>query len=515
MNKILKNILYISFTITAILFIVTCAVQPVASSSIEPSDLVTEQCNTMMNRGNSIFDEVVDSYDALDNSNIKPYIQSLVDYQLFPYNPDGVKTFDERMKDIYLSDNNIASAYTLFQKGMDDLSSDTKSIRVIRKFAVKNESRFGSPSLQINIPVSPVNQTVGNLTNLSIQQKFNQYDMRPDLSNNLNKLNYQIGITQNLSWEIWGYLSRQIHNIGVDIDQFKHETRSNLSVINSKADEVILGLKGTQHDISVISQSIQNLTNIIYLQDLKDPLARIDGFLFNYSTAGTWSSARDYALDILPQYGYILERFLDCAKSIQNWAVDQTGDSAIPAMVPASHTYDSESGVDVVYAKVYDAGSSPLGKVYIDFTNPQKSIDVGLGNIQYLAKIMLTRFNVHNILYWGSKLTDTNDSVATAYISKLDSSGIKPSVEAAATQMESELADYMDDLSSDFTGDYPTGAKFDLYKNDTLVGSSSNLTPNEQKAVIMDAYSSAFLNYLGPVMATLMQLEVQLKTYQK
>jgi hypothetical protein len=126
----------------------------------------------------------------------------------------------------------------------------------------------------------------------------------------------------------------------------------------------------------------------------------------------------------------------------------------------------------------------------------------------------LTRFTVHSAVYWGNDLRYANDSAARGYLQKLQDSGIKPSIENAYNLMESEFSNYYHDLSTDFAyfGDV---VKVSYYKNDVLIGDTTTLSDDEIMTLFVeDVYLPIFSHNLGPILVSLMNLEMQLEAYK-
>ena len=531
----MKKTSFILVLIFGLFLISGCSGDDKPAYSGDSIQMVSYSANNMMSNGNRFLDETVSSYSSITNPIMKGVLKKMVDYTLFPYNSSTGKDFTTRMKDVYWAEDNIIQAYNLQKNYLENSvigGAGTIGPRTLSRMT-SEEIDDGvnvlldefAPKLLESVPF------VGDILGSVFGSLFGGPSQEDRMEENQEKM------------------MKQLDALGKTMDQMAQENRQNFKVLNIKADQTLKNLEGLKGDISILNTGVE----ASLLNDMNAVISQYDGFLTTFSEAANTNEARTIVynyLKVSADYWQNILTFFNTAKSVQNWAVANGQYTADKVW------QDPTSWIDKMWFEVrytmgsyYGTNGYDIGQTHdLDYDNPKKQLIRSLGNIDYLTKMILARFDLNAVLYAGETLKQQNAAFAQNVLSLQDFIDLKQNSENELIKINERHQVYIDGLyyKSDGTyhtlpytnwpyinvftfnpeaeaaGSKPNGYRF--YTNSTLIneylkfpegGSSyAEFTGiNDVHNALTTQYNKVMLDYGIIYLARLVALEVKLKSY--
>lgn len=495
---------------------------------IEPKDLNTDHVNTIIEQGNSTLDDVLASYENMEEKGTKEVAAVFADYAMFPHNYDSSEPFTDRMEAVYWADDNVVEAYNLEE---EDLSSG-------------ENPRFGVMAA-VSVASMCVSHYQDQKRNDLLREQKEQLEMNGQRLRSIEsmmKTQNQMLVKQeaqiqggfddlaNQMAAMEERLSSQLTTISMDLSDFRSEVRLQFGSVQKGIENVMTALTEVYGEVNFISENVQFVKDTLLEQQLQEPKNVIDGFYRNFEIAGSFDQTYQYADELRPVLEQNILKFLKAAVDIQAQAVDpETEADPIPDTL-----FADESSKMTRYRVRYTESATGDDKTYnFDFPNPKATVAVSYGNLEYLYLIMMTRFIINQTLYFDTELGDTNANAAELYLSDIRNSeyGIKTSAEEAALDMETSLDTHIEHIKNDFTDlgadsstlvyeyrdsvNEETGYESWLTVTDSEGNPLGEGSSEEMEENVTDAYAKAYSEYIGLYLAELMSLEVDLIAYTR
>src|SRR6056297_72148 len=518
-----------------------------------PRDLMSDNINTMIEDGESIMMDTLETYSGMEDTGIYGAFVYISDYNMFPDGWDGEKTFYDRMEEVYWAEDNVVQLY--YQ--MDDSTSGRGGIQNLE--SNERVAALALTSFIVGTAISVAD------TAIDTYQKHRELELDEERNRILRANSHQLRNmsammhTQNraimeefqgvnsiladvqsgqaeLSEQIYALeenLSLRLNSLNLNIDSFRNEMRQELSNVNERIDTVIEGLYYVGRDISLMHADLESsldwISNYLLSNNLQTTMNSVNGFLRDYDDSVTWEQAQALASDYITYYETLILNFLFSAQDMQTYALEN--DIYADTILSDIQQNGSDSFVTFYRAKVagtyYDTADHATEDFdeyyYFDYTNPRKSLEISYGNLEYLYKVMMTRFILNNILYAGEELKETNTSKATRYLE--DISFIQTAAEEASLLMDTEHNTHQELIQNDFSSIYEDNST----RSDVVIDSFSyqkysfdaedwvSLTPEELSNLgdlVEESFTESYLEYLGMYMSELFALEVDLRSYK-
>lgn len=463
---------------------------------------VSRHCNTLIDNGEDIFNEVFDSY-GLGNSPFVDDIKAHVDFTIFPegYSNSSHSNFWNRMESYYYEDNVYDKVKELIENDDNEEDKDGDGVYL---FGIKQlESRMNEGSRNPGSRYCYYCYNWG-YCNYYCYYRYHVCYRISSSSRRLRRIESSIGAMRS---EMASYY-RDLKN---DIAQLRKE----IGEINEKIDTVIEELHDLKNDINTMGEQITEIGDILTKKNLNTPLNAIKGFLRDYGRlAVSDAEEREIALKYKDEFERILLDFMDAILDMQSWAKAQSsGEAYYPDMV-----YDEEkANVLKVYVRwqTVPAGWTGRTEYPFDFKNPRKNLNISLGNLEYLAKMIMTRFIMNQALYSGDELTLANSKAATLYLEDIrhERFNIKTSLAEAIKLMDAEYINHMDMINSNFKPFTDAGFSGLYLVADGETVDAGKDTTDFRETLLQEVYASVYSDYIGNFLAEMIALETDLEAY--
>lgn len=469
--------------------------------NLPPQEFLTYDCNQLISQGDSLLDQSSQNYTNVETS-ILTQAQEQADYLLFPYNTESGQSFAKRMESIYWAENNVAALYQFHQSRVE---GDTNQGRLLKSdVSVRLIPSIGKELGDQYVP--GMEGTVNRINASEARISYSFYALR--------NIGIQIGHAQEMIKRLQGETSRQF------------------SIINSKLDTAIGELAG---DVNILKSGI----DAIIMGQMAEVQSRFDGFCNNLrNNASTVSEASNIVYNYFvssSQFDADILYAIDRAKAIQNWAITNGEYSEFAYQDP----FFSESTEYEVKSITWESSHPASG--HFNFSNPKNGLLISLGDLDYVAKMMLTKLNYNSYLYKDDELNEKNSIQAQSFLDLLESSGFKQNCIDAYQAMYSKYCYYMSAvltpqpgesspyLSDYFNKDYTYNFTFDFFCGSTGVwhaeggsqtgspiGPDIGLASGERRweahTLIINTYKKK-RKILIPILARLIALETRLRSY--
>ena len=518
---------------------------------VMPRDLISANINAIIEKGESIMTDTLNTYSDIKDTGIYGAFVYISDYNMCPEGWDGETPFYERIDDIYWADDNIVRLYYDLQ---DDISP--RAFRLTSKTGTTRSLALTSFIVGTAISVADIAiDAYQKQKELELDEERNRLlRANGNMLRNLNAMMY----TQNktiiesfqgvssilnsvqsgqaeLSAQITALetkLTNQINSINLNIDGFRTEMRHELTNINEKIDTIINGLHEVGRDISLLhadlSQDLEWISNYLLTNNLNSTMNSIEGFLRDYHDSATWEQAQTLASDYITYYEKLFLDFLSAAKDMQSYALSENKYG--PTVLSDIQTNGNGSFITFYRARVAGSYYNTLSHqrenfnedYNFDYANPRIELEISYGNLEYLYKVIMTRFILHSILYAGEDLINTDSSKATRYLT--DISDIREAAKTASLQMDAEYNRHSELISNEFSGIFDNHStrsdvivnSFSYQKYSYLTNNWAICTPEETEIIsdlVKESFTENYFEYLGMYMSELFSLEVDLRSY--
>lgn len=380
--------------------------------NLEPEETVSYACSNLISNGPANLDSVVSSYglNAATESNVK----ARADRILFPFGEEG-KDFSGRLKDVYYATNNIELVHAMMQNFTGTGSSGrTVGIKDIGDAKITIPKSLGG-----DVVVDPV---------------VDGYD------------GFDEHITRSVATYTYKYDPRTFDQfvahfllrINANVESLRQQMHAQFKALSTQLDTKIGAL---QDDVNIIKGGIEALI-VGRMTDVKNSF---NSFCLNLDAAINVTEASNTIYDYLEKNGQFSQDLLDAidrSKAIQTWAVNES-------KYTEWDYQDAECSGDTNMVHMYFQPQATGGFAF-SYENPRKMFALGIGNLQFIAKMMLTKLRLNSMLYNGSALKTKNALIAQQYLDLLESSGIKQGVQDAKSYISNRTSYYISSLMGDF-----------------------------------------------------------------
>lgn len=506
------------------LFFAACGDEPTNGVNLsgDNMDLVPANLQKLMTSGDQIISDTVDAYGIADpeiNETIKLY----ADYTLFPVDFESGYTLQDRMKGFLGGDNNLINAYTMMENisnglplgsGIESPLPRHLGARKISLGKIGKILKIAAPFVDCICPgagqiCSAVGKGMIAYDNAQKKQKAEQ----------------------------------QIAAIGKTLDAFVTESRAMFKALDTKVDAVMSLVNTVIGDISWMHSALIGQS---YRDDMNYVKIDYDSFLQTVSIGTVFDASNTiYNYFITSgKYTQDLNKLIYCATNVQKWSIDPANTNTSGYTEWMRH--DPNITTNYFFAEADFAAGSTYVYSQLDYPNVKRMVAISIGDLDYLAKMMLDRISMQSFIYSGSTLSNQNRVVASALRAKL--APIKAAAIAAYNNLLSEYQRYygmhagnigwdtvVDANGAELFGfPYPgyLGATTQMwcgYKYPASIkavvnysGGVSGATQLEKgdficttiKPTLLLAYESAMNEYFAHYMARLVALETMLKSYE-
>jgi len=485
----MKKVLFIMITLVFIAALSACGNDVITPKTISQNEGVTiaAHVNKLITNGSQLLDQTLDSYPVLGTLGLRTDVKNASDFMLFPFNKATGKPFNDRMKDIYWDKDNLVKGYVLLQQATNGTSASPSILRS------KNVSR------------GAIGDAAENITDFFL----------PGVSDFCDSL-FGTGGPSNED------LERQLTQIGKNLAEMHNEMKRGFTALTRKTDQILGELETVKGDLNILIQGQTDIENLILSTGMGDVKDAFEGFLGTYEMSINQTEASNKASEYVysADYNEGIIKFITFSKALQEWATNETQYSEYIWNDPSASTNSYWVQIGTI--------SHSHGYTNMMYHNPKKDVVISLGNMMYLAKMMLTRFQLNNVLYTSK--TDraaSNRNIATYYLELLDTRGIKPALVASLEKLQARRDFYKGWADQLYVPVWGAGAHAGaispafMYKKNgaggqllgTFSASTSGWNYSAAYNVINNHLNNQLAEYFGLIVAKLVALEVQLKSY--
>jgi hypothetical protein len=492
----------------------------ISPEDITPQELNTTHTNTLVERGESLYDDVSSSYTELQNSDSGELAKGFGDYALFPNDWTEDSTFSDRMKAVYWADDNIVQSVEAFTESDEELETSSNQRFVGLAISAFSAGMKVYQDHKRNKLIEMQGQRLKQIENMMKAQNLQLEKQHAEQMEASRETQQKIDAME-------ANISNQLSNMQQDlkgehletqmmIDDFRSEVRVGFSEVHNGINTIITNVAELQNDVNIIRSDLTWLTELLLSEAINEPKNRIEGFYDGFaSIAGSFDQTYDYAKDIEPDLEFLRREFIAAAVKIQENALQK-------GLITDTYWNDETTTLTRYRADITHSGGTDTYN--FDFPSPKKLVAISYGNLEYLYKITMTRFIVNQTLYTGSELAETNANAAQFYLESLNDEqyNVKGAAEDAAVAMHDELVIHLDHIDDGFTNLYSgitdvsykvkdsTGTWVSVPELDGLSGDDLKATVKE---LVAEAYIGVYAEYMGPYLGELQALETELMAY--
>ena len=296
-----------------------------------------------------------------------------------------------------------------------------------------------------------------------------------------------------------------------------------------KTDQSLRDLSTIKGDLNILKQDVSDIATLINSSGMNQIMSSFKSFLTSYNVSGNQTAASNsvYEYFQLGEFWADVYNFIDVASNIQAYGRD--GNTANGEYSDFIYD-DTETGTNVrnIYPRAFYFLGYQGSESYTDkYVNSKRQMVMGLGDLEYLSKMFLTRLKLNSVLYSGDDLKQNNTVIAQTCLDLLQSSGINSSVQNALNHVStiynarvSNLTSYYTKMSlhPEYTHVDPQSGAFiqsgvdviwqALWVNGTFTGGLQ-----DGLDIFTNDHQNALDFYLTIYMAKLLALETQIRSY--
>lgn len=469
----------------------TIGTAPGGSTGFTPGMVpISYSASNLVVSGSTILQGVVASYTSVADPTLKSHVRHIADFFLFPTGDIRNQTFSQRMEATFTGDDNVVKILqlqqTLSNGGALPLTGASRPARGL----VEDEPFDGYNECigAVGAGIDCLLPGLGSVFTSIFGGPSEEEQFRKRVENQLKALDKKL-------------------------DRMQAEMRQGFKQMDTRFNQVLGNMQDLKGDVNILNSGVGSLISLHMGTTMND----FDGFLANYGTAVNTNEARTIVHNYFVEssdFNQNILNFIDCAKAIQEWA---TNNNQFTAWAHEDATRATNVHKMTMYCEFHPGHSHDLL-----VRNPKRLVTIGMGNLEYLAKMMFTKLNLNSVIYHGANLRQKNQLDAQYFLGLLESSGIKQMVLDLAAAMQQDRTRILGVMAPEFAwngsnydyiamrwdGAWKASVTCKPWNDGSEIDGGSVMTPWVDKQI-----HNSYMGFCGLSLARLAAIEVLLTSY--